>query len=355
MVVFHIEERFIIFPRRLNMAEKRDIYRSYGEKLISLFVRLLFSGESYSLTELSRMLGCSKQTVLRLVNDIRMAYRVNIDERMEGNRKYFQIKRPATVPVTCSLTEMELNILEMCRDFTAHLLGDKLFEEATRALLKSRTLLPGKREKSYRIFGSFRPGTIDYTAHHDTICTIIEGMEARKVCKVSYQAIMKRKGKTFYIKPLKLFSHNDTVYLHAQMAKYPGKRYQEADYDPLLAVHRIKKVEMTDRGYEFPGDYNFEKTFNKNFGIAREDAFEVEVEFTGWAARFVAERIWSPDQKITKKGKRKIRLTFSASSESELISRLLFFGEEAKLIKPGWLVKEMATKIEQMSALYSPS
>lgn len=341
------------FFRRLNMAEKRDLYRSYGEKLISLFVRLLFSGESYSLTELSRMLGCSKQTVLRLVNDIRMAYKVNIDERMEGNRKYFRIKRPTTVPVTYSLTEMELNILEMCRDFTAHLLGNKLFEEATQALLKSRILLPEKREKSFRNFGSFRPGTIDYTPHHDTIYTIIEGMEAKKICKVSYQAIMEKKEKIFYIKPLKLFSHNDTVYLHAQMAKYPGKRYQEPDYDPLLAVHRIKKVEMTDRGYEFPDDYDFEKTFNRNFGIAKEGSFEVEVECTGWAARFVSERIWSPDQKITKQSKGKIILTFSASSESELISRLLFFGEETRLIKPEWLVEEVKEKVKKMGSMYA--
>ena len=353
MIVFHIEERFVIFPRRINMAEKRDIYRSYGEKLISLFVRLLFSGESYSLTELSRMLGCSKQTVLRLVNDIRMAYKVNIDERMEGNRKYFQIKRSAAVPVTYSLTEMELNILEMCRDFTAHLLGDKLFEEATRALLKSRTLLPGKREKSSRIFGSFRPGTIDYTAHHDTICTIIERMEARKVCKVTYQAIMEKKGKTFYIKPLKLFSHNDTVYLHAQMAKYPGKRYQEPDYDPLLAVHRIKKVEITERSYEFPDKFNFEKAFNRNFGIIKEDVFEVEIEFIGWAARYAAERIWSPEQRITKKGKGKIRITFSTSSEPELIGKLFFFGDEAKLIRPDWLVKEVTERVEKIHAIYA--
>ena len=66
------------------MAEKIDINRSYGEKLISLFVRLLFSGESYSLTELSQMLGCSKQTVLRLLDDIYKAYNVKIEERMEG-------------------------------------------------------------------------------------------------------------------------------------------------------------------------------------------------------------------------------------------------------------------------------
>src|SRR3972149_868176 len=46
------------------MAKKLNYYRGYGKELISLFARLLFSGESYSLTELSRMLDCSKQTVM---------------------------------------------------------------------------------------------------------------------------------------------------------------------------------------------------------------------------------------------------------------------------------------------------
>ena len=48
------------------MPAKIDLYKSYGEKLIGLFVKLLFSGEKYSLTELAQMFSCSKQTVLRL-------------------------------------------------------------------------------------------------------------------------------------------------------------------------------------------------------------------------------------------------------------------------------------------------
>ena len=335
------------------MGEKQNIYRSYGEKLITLFVRLLFSGESYSLTELSRMLGCSKQTVLRLVDDITMAYGVKMEESMRGNRKYFQIKKPGQVPPTCSLTEMELSILEMCRDFTSHLLGKKLFEEATQALLKGQVLLTERKGTSSGMFASFRPGSIDYTPHHDTIRILIEGMEKQMVCRVNYQAIMERKPKIFYIKPMKLFSHHDTVYLQARLAKYPGRKYVTPEYDPLLAVHRIKKVEMTDRCFEFPDDFDFEKTYNKNFGIIKGNAFEVEAEFTGWAARYAVERIWSPDQKIIKKGKGKIRITFSASSEPELIGGLLSFGDEAKLIKPDWLVKEMTKKVKKMHAIYT--
>ena len=62
------------------MPAKRDLYKSYGEKLISLFVRLLFSGERHSLTELAKTLNCSKQTVLRLIDNIRKAYGIDIEE-----------------------------------------------------------------------------------------------------------------------------------------------------------------------------------------------------------------------------------------------------------------------------------
>ncbi|MCD6571159.1 MAG: hypothetical protein J7L53_10695 [Deltaproteobacteria bacterium] len=93
------------------MPEKLSPYRSYGQKLISLFARLLFSGEKHSLIELSQMLGCSKQTVLRLVEDIRMSYDVDIEETMKETRRYYRIKTAGRTPPTLPLTDMEINVL----------------------------------------------------------------------------------------------------------------------------------------------------------------------------------------------------------------------------------------------------
>ena len=336
------------------MARKMDIYSSYGQKLISLFVRLLFSGESYSLTELARMLNCSKQTVLRLLDDISAGYKMEIEESRQGNRKYVRLKRPGRAVPISTLSEMEMQVLQMCRQFTAHLLGRELFEEATRALLKSQALLGTAREPSSAHFAAFRSGTIDYTPYHDTIQTLIEAMEAKKVCKISYQAVEENRAKTFYIKPLKIFSYRDALYLHAQKAMDPGRRFRAPEFDPLLAVHRMKDVEMTERKFEFPQNYDFEKIFNRTFGIIKQETFEVEAEFTGWAAKYAAERIWSPDQKITRVGPETIRLTFSASSEAEVISWLLSFGGEAKLLRPDWLVEGVRNAIEAMRLVYKP-
>jgi predicted DNA-binding transcriptional regulator YafY len=334
------------------MPRKKDYDRSYGQKLITLFTRLLFSGDSYSLTELSRMLDCSKQTILRLIDDITLSYDLPLMEEKRGNRKYYYMQRPRGIFKTTSLSEEELQVLQMCQVFTAHLLGPDLFEEAARALWKSQALLPEERKISSRTFASYRPGSIDYTAHQEDLRRLIEAITKSRVCRITYQAIMEKKAKIFYIKPLKIFSHQDTIYLHARLAKTPGKPYKEPDFDPLLALHRIKRVEMTERSFEFPQDYDFEKVFNRHFGIIKEEVFKVTVEFSGWSAWYVSERVWSPDQKIVRKGKDKIHLTFSASSEPELVSWLLSFGEEAKLLKPNWLVKEVALKVESIYGFY---
>ena len=334
------------------MPKKLDDRKSYGEKLISLFAKLLFSKERYSLTELSNMLGCSKQSVMRLVSDIRMAYSVEIEESSHGNRKYYRMVKHGKATPVIPLTESELTALQMCKTFTEHLLGDQFYHEATRALEKNLPLTTRSGGLPSRHFASFSTGTIDYTPHQDKIRILIEAMNAMNICRITYQAFMQKKAKTYHIMPLKIFTYRDTMYLHARMAKEPGKAYKEPDFDPLLAIHRFKIVEMTDRGFEYPADYNFEAVFDKNFGFMKDDCFEVVAEFTGWAAQHVAERTWSPDQKIEKIDDDKIRLGFSASSKVELIAWILSFGEDARVIEPDWLVEEVINKVNSTAVLY---
>jgi predicted DNA-binding transcriptional regulator YafY len=66
----------------------------------------------------------------------------------------------------------------------------------------------------------------------------------------------------------------------------------------------------------------------------------------------VAERIWSPDQEITKKNEETIILSFTASSEPEFTAWLLSFGAEGRLLKPDWLVSEIKRSINGMKRNY---
>ncbi len=97
---------------------------------------------------------------------------------------------------------------------------------------------------------------------------------------------------------------------------------------------------VTERSYPY-----------QTFGIIKDEKFEVEAEFTGWAAVFVEERVWSNDQIITRDGE-KVRIKFTASSEPEILSWILSFGDEARLLKPDSLITQISEKIENMKKHY---
>jgi len=65
------------------------------------------------------------------------------------------------------------------------------------------------------------------------------------------------------------------------------------------------------------------------------------------------ERAWSPDQKRVKRKNGTIRLTFTTSSEAEFISWLFSFREEAKVLRPKWLVDTVKETLEATTRIYT--
>lgn len=339
------------------MSKKIDPDKTHGQKVIDLFFKLFFSPYKYSLTELSQSLGCSKQTVGRIVDTINSSIEgIKIEDFIQNRKRYFRIKKEKISSSAINMSQSEYALLQMCCSFTKHLIGEKEFNQAANALGKTQVLLEDGDIISAKHFGAFLPGTIDYSRYQIIIRDLINAMEERKVCKLTYHSIGENEEKVFYIKPLKLFSKDATIYLHAKMAQTPGKKPIKPKFDPLLVVHRIKGVELTETAFEFPDDFDFEVFYNKNFGVMKEDSFQVKVEFTGFVARYVKERVWSVDQEIIEHEDGKIELIFSATSEEELLSWILSHGHEARVVEPDWLiemVQDEVNKIRRKYAFYS--
>jgi len=290
--------------------------------------------------------------VIRLVEDIRRSYGVDIEDTIRENRKYYRIKTNGRVPPALHFTESEYTVLFMCQAFARHLLGKQLFDEATAAMEKNRALIPSGKGFSSGKVSSFMPGTIDYTPHEESMRKLLQALEENIVCTVRYKGLGVKKAKRFTIMPLKIFSHHETVYLHARWANGDTSRKDPSVYDPLLAVHRIQNIELTEKHFDYPADYDFEKSYNQHFGIMSDDRFEVVAKFSGYAATYVTERTWSPDQKITKHRSGGIRIIFSASSEPEVVSWILSFGDKAKLIKPKRLAEQIKAIAENVCKGY---
>ncbi|MFO7652402.1 MAG: WYL domain-containing protein [Candidatus Krumholzibacteriia bacterium] len=334
-------------PRKLNP----DL--SHSDKLLRLFAILCFRPGSRSLTQLAAEVGCSKQVVQRLVSQIESGYGVRIEREKRGNRLYYTFEPPRKFAPAAMLTPAELTTLQMCRAFTEHLLGAAQFRDAMLAIEKSTNMLPENEVLPEGNFGVLRFGTIDYSPFQKQLRTLIESMERKRVCEVEYRRVLDERWKRFRIKPLKIFSHRESIYVHARYAKMPGEVFKPAGYDPLLALQRFGTVTMTDTRFTFPADYDFERAMNRQFGVIHGRRFKVVADFTGWAAGFVTERVWSPDQVVERRRDGGVRLEFTSSSDVEVLNWILSFGDEGRLVGPAWLVEKLRERLDEVAKLYA--
>lgn len=332
------------------MPTKQQPDATYGEKLITLFARLLFSGEWVTLTQLAHELGCSKQTVLRLIRDIEAGYSVPVETDLQGQRRLYRIPRRVPHKPAAMLTHDELESLLMCRAFTEHLLGSDRFDLATRAIEKTTQLVADDElhAVSSADFGVFRPGSIDYRPFHGHLRTLTEAMQEQRVCKIRYRKLDTPAPEILHIKPLKIFAWRETIYVHTREAHTPAATTKRRDYDPLLALQRFEAVEMTEVPFRKPRNYDFEKIFNRHFGLIRGKPFKVIAEFTGWAADYVAERQWSPKQTITRKPDGHLRLEFDAVSLPEVVTWVIGFADLCRPLQPRALLAAIQERVDQV-------
>ncbi len=327
---------------------------THGEKLIQLFNKLLFSGRSsFTLSELSKELGCSKQTVIRLMDTI--SEKLSIDTLFdESHRRVYQIERGELSHFHGAPISLEdLTVLEMCRAFTENLLGKQEFEKATESLRSARLLMPKaeKRNPPSEGLGCFTPGAIDYSKHRETIFSLMEALRENRVCRLQYGKAGTEKRDFFDVMPLKLFSFRDTIYLHARLY-LEGKKPRPGTFDPLLAVHRIRELKLRKKTFTPPSDYDFDQAFKQSFGLVKKEPFRLRVVFTDWAATYARERTWSPDQEVAERPGGAVEISFTASSDWEASSWVLSFRGQAQALEPKWLVEQVRQEAEALCRLH---
>jgi len=334
------------------MPEKINAYSSPAVKILNLYGLLLFSGKQYSLTQLAQLLRCSKQTVLRMMEQIELSHQAKIESWMEGGRKWFKAKTPKKTPQVC-LDAQDIQHLLLCRDFVWHLLPQTLREEIGWTIAKATVLLPDMGERSAalaRVGVAHAKGVIDYAKHEGLLDTLLKAITDRRVCRVDYHAPWRTEPRSYHVAPLALIAHHATLYVKCCLVTDAGK--PEVIYDNmLLAVQRVLQVERTERTFAVP-DQALEVP-PQTFGLMKDEPFRVAVRFSADAAAYVQERTWSEDQAISPTPEGGIILEFTATSWPEVVSWVLGFGPEATVLAPEELRKEIKEAVEEVLENYN--
>ncbi len=132
-------------------------------------------------------------------------------------------------------------------------------------------------------------------------------------------------------------------------------RAHETGYVSLFHMGRIGEYEVTDEGFDrdgidFDPDTYFQDSFEAGHGGER---VEASIRFTGWAARYIAEREWHPEQELKKKPGGDVVLSLPVGWLEEIKSWVLSYGRKAEVLEPPALRQRVAEELNAAANHYT--
>lgn len=329
------------------MPRKKNPHSTSGQKVIGLYSLLLFTGQTRSLVQLAQLFDCSKQTILRMMDEIELTHRIEIASWMENGQKWYRAKTPKQRP-NVSLTVEELQQLLLCRDIVWNWLPENLRKDIESTIAKATVLLPEYDHRGTALSQQAHArskGIVDYSKSQEQLDTILKGLRGCRICEVVYYSPEKKSRKVLRVAPYQLLAYREGLYVRCRLEdalKEPDKYY-----DATFAIHRMRSVTLTQRKFESIQPKKEDK--RTGFGLFHGEPFRVKVDIAPRAAMYVLERIWSSDQKITQRKNGSLRLEFTANSTKEVVAWVLSFGGEATLVEPKELVSDVLACAESMA------
>jgi predicted DNA-binding transcriptional regulator YafY len=331
------------------MPAKKDPYSSPSQKALSLYSLLMFTGRSYSLSQLARELHCSKQTVIRMIEQISHSFGGKVESKLESGKRFYWMPYPKVAP-KISLRPEEIQQLELCRRMVMHLLPEGVREQVRHTIAKTTTLLSNMNDRDK----AFEPvavaeikGRIDYSPHQEHITTFIRAIQSKQVCEVTYHAPSNPQAKTYSFAPIKLISYHEALYVTGWRVEDKGTPTPR--HSIMLAVHRLKNVTTQARTFDIPMDSGKKAEL---FGFMDLEKIRVKVKFDKETAAYIREREWSDDQEIQEFKNGNLVLQFTARSMPEVVSWVLGFGAHAMVMEPKKLKELIRDEISALAQSY---
>ena len=323
----------------------QNLFGSPGLRLVQLHILLSSTNRSYSLGRLAGIFQCSRQTVLRMTEQLSRVRDIEIETWVQNRERHFKTE-PKPTPAAFSFTAESLRHMALCLDILRYLLPAPVQRELQDLLgATAEHLVLGKSRALESHTEPLVKGRIDYTPFQTILEDIQTAMRERRLCRVDYRARSSGERHRYLVAPLRIVVYREAFYVRCRV--YTAPNIPTEDFR-TLAVHRITALRL--RNETFPD--TSEDDHEPHFGFPFHEPIQVRAAFHGPAATYVEERIWSADQTLKKRRDGTVELTVTTTSSPEVIAWILSFGPDAELLVPKHLRDEICDRCVAMHGRY---
>ena len=338
------------------MPKKHDDAKS-DEKLLRLYIYLLFSTQPVSRKDIEEKFNCSQQTVGRLLEKLNYLLDEHcgmLEKIKKGRMSLYRLKKSQS-PQMLPLDPEGIMQIELCRDFMVGLLPEEDRKKLLSTVKTAKTNIAANKYRQYAedvvIASGVSKGHIDYTPFQDQIRKLESCIIKRETCIITYKKSLFDEAKVFCFAPQKLIAYHESLNVIGWVVTDSGHVQVLRDHPLNLSVHRIDKVEY-QKNRTAENLLEIELPSNKNFGYINGELFTAKIRFSKDVSTYVSERKWSDDQIFTLNDDGSSILEFSSRSKVEVITFVLGFGMQAELLEPINLRESIKEHLKASLKLY---
>lgn len=278
---------------------------------------------------------------------------IDVDSHDMAQGKVWKLGPRAKGAYKITASATELIALSVGRDLMLPLAGTPFWSGIESFWSKVREELPdpvlSHYEKYREVLYVLGTPAKSYERHHGILKTLNRSVLEHRVVEIDYQSVGKPMT-TRRIEPYAIVLYQSSIYIIAGASEV-----EDADERVRhFKLDRFSKATALDEWFKIPAGFDLGTHLAHSAGIfssSRPKNFRIRI--SAYAARWVIEDPWHPDQKIKQLDNGGIELSVKASHEMEIIPRVLAMGVQAELLAPVASRRKVARMIREMSDSYS--
>lgn len=330
------------------MAENSKIH-SLKRPAIERMLRIhqeLKRGLYPNCSTLARQLEVSAKTIARDMDFIRDRMLMPV-EYHPSKHGYYYTREVESLP-TIDISEGELLALSIAQKAMDHYRGTPFEKPLSNALNKLAASLPDTITANLSALSetiSFRHGrssqvddSLLQTFTRSALDKVEVSFDYRKLGAKSAEA---RTLKTYHI------------------TNFLGKWYAigldtRRDAIRTFLLSRARSAKLTPNSFEVPESFRAEDYLGSSFGIySPEGKHRVKVKFLNPISEYISENVWHPSQSVDYHSDGSITVTFNLGSLIEVSSWILSWGENAVVLSPNALRRQLRQTALRIAEHYS--
>ncbi len=336
------------------MARNEQLIRQH--KLLQLLERYRFGRTLEELRDdLVEELGLSSLHIRSVRRDLDALTASGIDVALQNapRGKIWKLGPQARGAFKITASATELIALSLSRDLLYPLAGTPFWMGIESFWNKLQEELPAAvwdHYEKYRqtLYVRGMPAK-SYVEQHGTLASIHRAIVEHRVVEVDYHSIGKDVQRR-QIEPYAVVFYHSSLYIIAAAHEVPVGEERLRHFK----LDRFQKAVTLDEWFQRPTDFDLEKYLGQSAGIfSGGKARDFRIRVSAYAAPWVREDPWHPEQNLEVQPDGSAILTVRAAHDLEIIPRVLALGTEAEILSPASCRKTMATIVAQLQEKYS--